>query len=163
MCQPIEVHAAESGMSIQAYAITFGETRTMCLLVLRISNNANVVREVYPDDGIPGEVDPSEGEAQFETVSGDIVNSSSFASASKVEFKRGDISPDTQLIAAYWVETDVEWDQITRLFYTAGAPLDKNQMPVGDGYNFEIEISDWEYTPLPEELEPFFSEWSVQP
>ena len=163
MCQPIEVHTAESGMSIRSFVIVFGETRTMCLMVLRISNNASAVRKVYPDDGIPGEADPSEGRAWFETINGEIVNSSSFASAPKVEFKRGDISPDTQLIAAYWVETHIEWDQITKLFYTAGAPLDENQTPVGDEYQFEIEVSGWEYAPLPEELVSFFAEWNVQP
>lgn len=163
MCQPIEVHAAESGMSIRSFVIVFSDTRTTCLMVLGISNNADAVREVYPDDGIPGEVDPSEGEAWFETTSGEIVNSSSFASAPKVEFKRGDISPDTQLIAAYWVETHIEWDRITKLSYTAGAPLDENQNSVGDGYQFEIDLTGWDYAPLPDELVSFFSEWNVQP
>lgn len=163
MCQPIEVHAAESGLPIRWYAITFSETRTMCLLILGISNNSDAIRQVYPDDGIPGEVDPSQGAVWLETAAGEIIEALSFAGAPKVDFTRGAINPGTQVVTAFWIETDIEWDEIAGISYTAGAPLDENQVPVGDGYDFEIDLTDWEYVPLPEELEPFFAEWSVQP
>ncbi len=163
MCEPIEVHAAESGLPIHWYAITFSESRTMCLMILSIRNNATEVRAVYPDDGIPGEVDPSQGEVWIETVEGEVSEALGFAEASLVDFTRGVLEPGTQVITAFWIRTNIEWDEIARLSYTAGAPLDENQAPVGEGYQFEIAIGDWDYVPLPEDLEPFFSNWTVQP
>ena len=163
MCEPIEVHAAESGLPIRWYAITFSETRTMCLLILAISNNATEVREVYPDDGIPGDVDPSQGEVWIETLEGEVSEALGFAEAAQIDFTRGALEPGTQVVTAFWIDTSIEWDEIASLSYTAGVPLGENQVPVGDGYQFEIEITDWDYVPLPEELEPFFAGWSVEP
>lgn len=163
MCQPIEVHAAESGLPISWYIVVFPSTRTTCLMTLRITNRSDEIREVYPDDGIPGGVDPSEGEAWFETSEGDLREAISFAGASNFDFYSGVVKPNSQLITAFWIRTDLEWEEITGISYTAGAPLDENQVPVGEGYDFKIDMSGWDYVPLPEELEPFFAEWNVQP
>ena len=53
MCQPTEIHSMQGGIPISWYPVIFGDASTLCLLTLRITNNADAVRQLYPDNGIP--------------------------------------------------------------------------------------------------------------
>lgn len=163
MCQPTELHSIQGGVPISWYPVVFGDASTLCLLTLRITNNADAVRQLYPDDGIPDQPNSAGGRVFFEFEDGETREATAIVTATGFEFYRGIIEPNTQYITANWIGADAAVTEIVTISYEVDPPLNEDGVSSGERYLFSFDVTNWEYSPLPEELSQFFSDWNTIP
>ena len=53
--------------------------------------------------------------------------------------------------------------EIFSISYEVDPPLNEDSVSFGERYLFSFDVTNWEYSPLPEEFISYFSEWNVQP
>ncbi|MEO0537340.1 MAG: hypothetical protein AAF215_26225 [Cyanobacteria bacterium P01_A01_bin.123] len=53
--------------------------------------------------------------------------------------------------------------EIVTISYEVDPPLNENGVSSGERYLFSFDVTNWEYSPLPEELSQFFSDWNTIP
>lgn len=117
---------------------------------LNIQNNATGSRELYPEQGT-AIVDNQE--INLAEVSVSVTN---------LRRLREPMSPDSEHRMAFWFGVPQgAWNDISSIQYRLAAPLDENGNSTGDDYFFDIAVSNWDYAPLPEELQPFLEDLRV--
>lgn len=165
VCESVESHSERSGISISQYAVVFEDAVTLCLLVVRAINHSNSNREIFPDYQYLEVEDERLPYISFRNRFGEEEEPILFVPAAGFDALSGVIPGRAEYISSYWLSLSENFPtgDINQISYRIGAPLDSSGALVGEAYYFEIDTSNWRYSPLPEELEPLFTEWNSIP
>jgi len=133
----------ETGGKFSDCSQLFDGVNTLGEIMLRVTNNSNKILTIYPWQGIiligNEQINPIEYHCQIYNM----------------EYTDGEIYPGITRIGGFWFGIRRStWDEINKVKYIIDAPSDEDYTDVGEDFQFEINLSEKNFEPMPEELLP---------
>jgi len=124
-------------------SILFDEVNTVGEILLRVTNNSNKILNIRPDKGIiiigNEQINPEDYYCEIYTM----------------EDISGQLYPGIMRIGGFWFGVRRStWDEVIKVKYIIDALYDEDYADVGEDFQFEINLSEKSFEPMPEELSP---------